>query len=134
MFPACQKLSLSALLVVGLSGCSGERFQPVPVSGTISCGGKTLVSGIVFFTPLEKDEKGISGKSAGGRVSPEGKFVLSTYGNNDGAMPGRHRVVWVPEDDTPEAPKQKVSCAPESFAEVEIPEDGILDLAVDLQK
>ncbi len=77
--------SLTVLSVVGfLCGCT-QTPSVVPVSGKVLYNGEPLPFGIVMFQP----EKG---QAAQGEIQPDGSFQLSTYGPNDGAVPGRHKV------------------------------------------
>src|SRR5918994_1588960 len=76
-------------------GCgSGGDFPTAPTSGKVGCEGKPVPHVMVFFEPLEsKDaQSAIVGRSAFAIADAEGKFVLSSYGNNDGAVIGKHRV------------------------------------------
>lgn len=77
--------SLTVLSVVALlSGCT-QTPSVVPVSGKVLYNGEPLPFGIVMFQP----EKG---QAAQGEIQSDGSFQLSTYGPNDGAVPGSHKV------------------------------------------
>ena len=77
--------SLTVLSVVaGLSGCT-QAPSVVPVTGKVLYNGEPLPFGIVMFQP----EKG---QAAQGEIQSDGSFQLSTYGPNDGAVPGHHKV------------------------------------------
>ena len=77
------------LVIVGLciaaSGCGEKQFPVAPAEGKIICQGKPLECGSVIFQPR-------TGPPARGKIQSDGTFVLSTYGNGDGAMIGTHRV------------------------------------------
>jgi hypothetical protein len=73
-----------ALLVAPGSGCK-RNPRVVPVSGTILYNGKPLPFGSVMFQPDK-------GQAAVGDVQSDGSFKLSSYGPDDGAVPGKHRV------------------------------------------
>jgi len=76
---------LTVLSVVALlCGCT-QTPSVVPVSGKVLYNGEPLPFGIVMFQP----EKG---QAAQGEIQPDGSFQLSTYGPNDGAVPGLHKV------------------------------------------
>lgn len=85
---------LAWCVVLCLSGCggSGEDLQQTTrVEGTITLSGQPLAGGTIFLYPVQE------GKHATG-VIQNGKFTLSTYASQDGAIPGRHKVVvQVPE-------------------------------------
>ena len=57
----------------------------VPVTGQVVYNGEPLPFGIVMFQPEQ-------GQAAQGEIQPDGTFQLSTYGPNDGAVPGHHKV------------------------------------------
>ncbi len=85
------------------TGCGGGAFPTAKVSGTIETeSGEALPSGIITFTPLAVDPQGQSGKPAYGQIE-NGTFVLSTYGNGDGAVVGQHKVslteAWRPDEE-----------------------------------
>lgn len=65
-------------------GCN-RNPRVVPVSGVISYNDKPLPFGSILFQP----EKG---QMAVGEIQSDGSFTLSSYGPNDGAVPGSHRV------------------------------------------
>ncbi len=84
-----------ALLASTVSGCGGaDRYQTVPVSGVVTCQGKPVANGAVSFTPLPEEgrDEGKPGRMALGITDAEGRFRLTTYVENDGAIVGRHSV------------------------------------------
>ncbi|TWT29445.1 hypothetical protein Enr8_49610 [Blastopirellula retiformator] len=91
----------SLLLVGGISlvavaaGCSNGTY---PVHGTIvfsdGTPAKELAGGAVELDSLEQPI------SARGSIDAEGKFVISTYEAEDGAVPGKHRVLIVSRQST----------------------------------
>ena len=91
------------------SGCSSDEgeLDTIPISGTITCNGEALEAGVsVQFvpTPDESSASAILGKLASGVVQADGSFTLSTYGDGDGAVVGRHRIIILPaaSDDLPD--------------------------------
>jgi len=46
----------------------------------------------VFFEPLQSGKKALVGKQGLADAGADGTFTISTYGDNDGAVVGRHRV------------------------------------------
>ncbi len=126
-----------ATLALALPGCGGDPDQlPVAkVSGTLSVDGKPVNKGTVFFTPLNK-----KGRPATGAVT-DGKFTLSTYSENDGAVIGKHRVAVdvseeVPTKDGDTTSKslvpKKVTSPDTSGIELEIPSAGRPNLQIDV--
>ncbi|SIO65733.1 hypothetical protein SAMN05444166_7812 [Singulisphaera sp. GP187] len=83
---SCPVASLALTLALALAGCSrdSDLVAAVPAAGTITYKGKPLESGNLQLIP----EKG---RSASGAIK-DGKFVLTTYTDNDGAIPGKHTV------------------------------------------
>ncbi|MGC1276037.1 MAG: hypothetical protein WBC44_20220 [Planctomycetaceae bacterium] len=95
-----------ACLTGVLAGCENSDFDVATTSGTVVCNGETVTMGTVTFTPVGEGD--LLGKPAIGILGPDGRFVLSTYGDGDGAVVGKHRVNYL---------------APEAFAEEEEPVD-----------
>ena len=111
------------------AGCRNNTPLPTAsVSGTVKTeDGKVISNGRIMFGPLDANSDGLSGKLARGNIDENGKFVLTTYNNGDGAVVGRHRVALkelsnfddelIEEHGLP--PKHGHKISPE-FAEVEI--------------
>ena len=113
---------LPSLLTLVLVGCGGPR--PYPVSGKIVFGDGTpatdLADFIISMDSVDRPE------GATGIVQPDGTFKVGTQDNEDGALPGKYRVVLIPPDpplDQP-APKRiippKYGSADTSGLEVEV--------------
>lgn len=85
-----------------------------------------------MFVPLNTDSKAISGKPASGEIAEDGRFTLSTYGNNDGAIVGKHTVQVLPpapkDDQTKPAP---FPCA-NSTLEIEVQKGAGNGLKIEL--
>lgn len=76
-----------------LSGCGGlEEFPIVKVSGTVLCEGKPVPNAVIFFEPVASGGSAESGKQGFALSDSEGRFVVSTYGEGDGAVLGKHLV------------------------------------------
>lgn len=83
-------LTLVAVLVVSsLPGCGGDEDVPetAPASGVVLYQGKPVNEADVTFHPQAAE-----GHPAVGRTDAEGRFVLTTYGAQDGAVLGTHAV------------------------------------------
>jgi len=91
--------ALLGLLVV--SGCSGSPEPTYPVEGTVSLDGKPMTRGTVLFEPVAA---GTDGKvhSARAAIAGDGSYRLSTFGEYDGAVAGRHRAVVLAGSANPE--------------------------------
>lgn len=87
-----------AALGTVLTGCGGaDNPATYPVSGIIQYKGKPLSNVGVTFSPSQ-------GRAAVGRTDENGKFTLTTFDPDDGAIEGTHRVtvaeVVNPADDS----------------------------------
>jgi len=71
-----------------LSGCGPSENLPecAPVTGTVTIDGVPLGSAMVTFHPEKGENRGQSS------TDTDGKFNLSTYGSQDGAVVGKHTV------------------------------------------
>ncbi len=78
----------SVLLVAGCSS-DDEKLPPVyPVFGTVTYGGQPLAGATVVFRSTADS----SAKPAIGLSDAQGRFQLSTFGENDGVIAGQHSV------------------------------------------
>jgi hypothetical protein len=86
------------LLCIGaVTGCGTSHPATFPVSGKVTYNDQPLEFGTVLFQPEV-------GPPAVGRIQPDGTFRLSTYGTNDGAVPGKHKVqIMCFENQSPKA-------------------------------
>jgi hypothetical protein len=131
-------LGLSFTLIMALAGCSGDSgmVAAVPASGTVTFDGKPLETGSIQFIP----EKG---RPAGGPIK-DGKFTLTTYNENDGAIPGKHAVAVTAFKDVKlkgQSEAQQVPIIPAIYLKpttsgiaVDVPPGGKTDIAIDLKK
>ena len=68
------------------AGCEEPGTPKVPVTGTVTFNGKPLDGAIVSFTPKTE------GLPASATTDAEGKYVLTTETNGDGAVIGEYAV------------------------------------------
>jgi hypothetical protein len=66
-----------------------QRPRPSPVSGTVSSNGQPVGSGKIVFLPRNP-----AGQQASSQIL-SGKYSLTSFALNDGAMPGTYDVVVV---------------------------------------
>jgi len=69
----------------GTIGCGDGRPARLPVSGTVTIDGVPLTRGSIKFVPAQ-------GRPSFAEIRPDGRFTLTCYGGEDGALPGKHRV------------------------------------------
>jgi hypothetical protein len=76
--------------LLACGGCEsgdGPHVAPtVPVKGTVTFKGQPVTQGTITFEPED------IGREAHATIQPDGTFVLSTFKEGDGAVPGLHRV------------------------------------------
>ncbi len=85
-----------ALLGTGCGG-GGDNPSTAAVSGKVTRQGQPVSGGTVTFSPqASADKKGPPGKPAAGVVGPDGTFKLTTYAKDDGAVLGKHQVIYLP--------------------------------------
>jgi len=122
---------LCAFIVVGwlliVSGCGRTPYEVAPVSGFVTIDNKPLYQGSIVFAPVAKGEDANAGKVASGRVQPDGKYRLSTYEENDGAIVGEHwvTIINLDEENLPEG-------VPE-FARIRVPNKKVVESGKDNQ-
>jgi hypothetical protein len=78
-------------------GCSSRKAGPVPVhevSGVVTYKGQPVVGADLTFFNKELD------RSAFGRTDEQGRYRLTTFSINDGAVAGKH-IVTIAKSETP---------------------------------
>src|SRR5690606_587041 len=109
-----RRTALTAIgaLLVSLAGCDGGEFSTAPVSGKVVMNGQPVTEGNITFSPIAEGNSELSGKPASGDIGSDGTFTLSTYGENDGAVVGKHRVIFSPPLEPPPATPEGGHAAP----------------------
>lgn len=73
--------------LICIAGCSGSKGPATsPVTGTVTYNGLPVESATVVFAPPS------GGRPATAISDAQGKYALSTFGNQDGAIPGEYKV------------------------------------------
>lgn len=93
-------------LVLGVSlvtaGCSGQQGADRPatyaVTGIVTHNGKPVEGAMVKF------ELADGSRSAVGKTDASGKYTLTTFGSDDGALPGSYKVSIVQYETPPITP------------------------------
>ena len=75
-----------APILLGVTGCGHRRPTTYPVSGVVTLDGKPVSGATVMLRP----EAG--GRPAVGTTNERGEFKLTTFQQNDGALPGKYAV------------------------------------------
>lgn len=79
-------VALALVACAVLAGCGeGGKEKVAKVSGKLSYKGAALANVTITFTPAK-------GRPATGETDAEGKFKLSTFGKDDGAVFGKHKI------------------------------------------
>jgi hypothetical protein len=97
-------LVLTTVAIASTIGCGGG--QTAPVDGRVKFKDGSDVS---VLSGYEVDFQPAAGKtSATGHIAPDGTFKLTTFGADDGAIPGQHLVaISPPTSPDPDKPPQK---------------------------
>jgi hypothetical protein len=91
---------LIATAVLSLTGCGGPATPPTgKVSGIVTLDDQPLPKGQVRFMPDKS--KGTMGRMAVGVIGSDGRFVLTSFKRDDGALVGFHKVVIICEEEVP---------------------------------
>jgi hypothetical protein len=111
--------------VLFLAGCGGAPYDIAPVHGTVVINNQPFKQGSVVFAPVAKGEEKRIGKIASGKLDAEGKYRLSSYGKDDGAVVGQHwvTIINLDEDNMPKG-------IPE-FATILVPEKKVVAAETD---
>jgi len=105
--------------LAALSGCGGPPLPVARVSGKVTCKGQPVSGGSITFSPVGDGKSNNSGKAATGKLNDNGEFTLSTYGTNDGAVVGKHRVALSIDD-----PTKVLKCSTPTDWTVEVSSSG----------
>ena len=90
------------LATVLASGC-GRGPTTVPVRGEVYFNGQPMKDGIVVYVPNDS----AAARQASGRIQSDGSFVLTTFKNGDGVVPGDYSIVVYAYEPRPGEPKTR---------------------------
>jgi len=87
--------AIGLALLAATSGCGSNNPQTVPVQGRITLdGGAWPKSGMIIFTCIEPAE-GFPKRPGKGFFDRQGHFVLTTFTEGDGLIPGTYRAMVI---------------------------------------
>lgn len=79
-----------SVIIVVFVGCGNRQLPTYPVNGQLEFqDGTTPKFGTIEFYNAEHQ---INGR---GKINRDGTFTISTYGNNDGAVAGHHKIAII---------------------------------------
>jgi hypothetical protein len=79
------------LLLAMVAGCSSGNTSPVR-GKVVFKDGAPLTGGLVLFRPVDEKLQ----VSSRGDIQQDGTFILGTYQEGDGAVPGKYQVAVTP--------------------------------------
>jgi hypothetical protein len=94
-----RRASLTLLLLLASVGCGGPKT--VVVDAVVTLDGEPLAGATVLFVP----EEGSRGRPAHGLTDLDGSLLLTTFDDDDGALPGAYRVVVMKSEGMIEQPQ-----------------------------
>ncbi len=106
--------TMLCVAVLLATGC-GSSLNTAKVNGKVTVAGQPVADIVVTFMP----EGG--GRPAMGVTDASGNFSLSTLGNQDGAVPGKHKVAFSKSAPPPASDPSQVAPADYNPKPVELP-------------
>ena len=119
------RAGMAATVLVAAIGCGNSGV--VPTTGMIRSEGQALSGGKVIFTPVGQLRPAV------GEIESDGSFVLRTFKEDDGAMPGKYRVTVVADLEVGGKEAHVTFMAPKNFT-VEVMADKANHLEIDMQR
>jgi hypothetical protein len=97
-------LGVAVLLIT--AGCGSDGPTTIPIRGEVFYNGSPLTNvpqGMVRYMP-----KTDAGRQATGRIQPDGSFVLTTFKQADGVVPGEYDITISAYTTQPELTREQV--------------------------
>jgi hypothetical protein len=85
------RLTALTLFLTMVAGCSSGNTSPVR-GKVVFKDGSPLTGGLVLFRPVDEKLQ----VSSRGDIQQDGTFILGTYQEGDGAVPGKYQVAVTP--------------------------------------
>jgi len=102
--PGRNAACLAGWLVLGVAvGCGGNA-SVAKVTGKVNYNGQPVTGGTLMFLPVPHEGSVEGGEPGVAAVETTGTFTVSTNGKQDGALIGKHRVVYTPPGPPPKPP------------------------------
>ena len=83
----------TVLATMASAGCGGESYPLAPVSGRVTLNGDPLADAGIAFEPIHHGETINAGPGSYGKTDEDGRFMLRSLHDDDGAVIGKHRVL-----------------------------------------
>lgn len=74
------------------AGCENPDYTIVPVSGTVTLNAKPLADASIGFEPIGSSSDPTPGPGSFAKTDAQGRYILRTLRDGDGAVVGEHRV------------------------------------------
>jgi hypothetical protein len=106
MSTRCIILASLCFALAPLAGCGSDGTTAIPIRGEVFYKGAPLrdvPQGLVHYLPKTGE-----GRQASGRLQPDGTFVLTTFKNADGVVPGEYDIVVTAYTTAPELTRAQV--------------------------
>lgn len=105
---------LTCALFVTSTGCGEGQFPVRPAKGKVVSKGQPVTVGSVTFTPIGTSSSLEVGKPASGALAADGTFTLSTFDRFDGAIVGKHSVLYIGGEDEESGDEESEDPDPDS--------------------
>ncbi|MCA9234419.1 MAG: hypothetical protein KDA44_03060 [Planctomycetales bacterium] len=80
------------VMIAACAGCADSPYELAPVSGAVTLNGEPLANATVSYEPRGGPERSIVGPGSVGTTDAEGRYTLSTFKDEPGAVVGQHTV------------------------------------------
>jgi len=107
------------LLVTAACSRGPSRPKTYPVSGVVTLNGQPVAGATVVFVPKASGRGENAPRAASGKTDEQGRYSLTTFGGNDGAVPGEY-FVKVSKIVTPSAAQAAGASSPEEAERLEV--------------
>ena len=82
---------MAGVLITAI-GCGHGLYDVAPVSGTVTLYGEPLKNATVSFEPQAGSDQEIVGPGSSGQTDDSGRYKLTTFRGERGAVVGQHKV------------------------------------------